>query len=262
MENKIDFVSNVDGKEVKLVMVGITTSIRNDSNKIYTQSLFENVENGIPFTVEVEEVLRKKAIFDPEVDNQKREELSKKLRDTEIALRSAKVGSRKITKDEGRKLALKIKELRAELSNLSQNRSSLLSNTAESIAENVRLNYCVYRCTLNQGTLDNYWKSYEDFKNDIGSKVYTDAVNKFITLSMGVDLTMEKKLYENQWLIRMGFMNEDLQLIDNNGRPVDEKGRLIDKEGRFINEEGKYVDAFGNPINQDGELLIEDGWKE
>lgn len=262
MDNRLEFKSNVDGKDVDLVVVGVTAQIRSDSNSVYSKALFEAVDNGAPFIIEVEDKLRQRKLLDDEADNKLREELIKEIRSLEVQLRSAKIGSRKLTKDEGRILALNIKDKRAKLSNLSQNRSSLFNHTAENIAENTRLNYCVYRCTLRKDNLENYWKSYDDFKNDTTSTVYADAVKHFIALMMGVDADSEKKLYENQWLIRMGFMNDKLQLVDSKSRIVDEKGRLIDSEGRFINESGEFVDAFGNLLDKNGDLLVPDGWQE
>lgn len=260
--NKVEFVTKVGDVENKLMSVGVTNEIRSDSNKVYSAAFFEAVESGIPLTVEVEEMLRKKKLLDDEVDNKERESLIKQLRELEVQLRSAKLGNRRMSKVEGREVALKMKHLRIKLVGLSQTKSALFNNTAENIAENTRLNYYVYRCTLKQGSLEPYWKSYDEFKTDTENPVYGDAVKYFISLMTGLDNSSEKKLYENQWLVRMKFMDDNLQLVDDKGRFVDEKGKLIDKDGRYVSENGSFVDSFGNPLDTDGNLDIVDGWAE
>ena len=68
----------------------------------------------------------------------------------------------------------------------------------------------------------------------------------------------EKKLPENQFLVKYKFADETLHLIDKQGRKVDADGRLVDENGRYINEAGQFVDREGNLVDEEGNFLVDE----
>lgn len=258
--NKFDFKVKVNDSDLNLSIVNITSDIQLSSNQVYSKALFDAIDRGLPLISQVEDVLRKRNLMDDTAKTEEIDALSKKIRDLERTLKSALLNGRKLTKDGGREIALEIKNNRAKLRDVGNSVNNLFSNTAERYADNERFQYYVYRCTVYTDSMQPYWKNYEEFRNDSENPVYTAAFNAFLTMRLGIDTNYEKALYENRWLMKMGFMNMDLQLIDGKGRLIDEKGRLIDKDGNFVNEAGNRVDAYGNLVNDKGELAVEDQW--
>ena len=170
-------------------------------------------------------------------------------------------GSR-MTKEDGKLIAFKMRDLRTELNGIGRDRSECYSNCAERQAENEQMQYFIYACTRKSDG-SHAWTSFEEYKEyDPSSELSNQAATCFLSNVMGLDEDVDGQFYENQWLKRMGFMNDEYQLIDSDGRTVDEEGRLINSDGRFVNEDGDLVDIYGNIIDEDGNLVVEDGWDE
>jgi hypothetical protein len=243
-----------------LKVIRVTPEIRMESQKYFAKALNEAMENGILLRAEMEEHLANRGLLDSVADEAKAAQIRKAIKDLEIQLRQGIQDGRRMTKEEGKKIALQIREERAKLREIGTTVSNLLSNTAESYANNEQMQYFLYACTVDAKSGQRYWPTYESFKADTDSEAYAKSTGEFLSMMTGVDKDYERKLYEHQWLIKMKFMNEDLQLIDDQGRLVDSEGRLINKDGRFINANGDYVDIYGNPIDETGNLLIADTW--
>jgi hypothetical protein len=58
-------------------------------------------------------------------------------------------------------------------------------------------------------------------------------------------------------LLKYGFVDKDLHLIDHKGRKVDRKGRLVNNEGFFIDENNNRTDGEGRPIDEQGNYIVE-----
>ena len=71
------------------------------------------------------------------------------------------------------------------------------------------------------------------------------------------DDDFEKNLPENKFLLKYGFINDDLRPINKDGKLIDWEGRLIDEEGRYLDNDGNYVDIDGNPVTEEGEPVVE-----
>jgi hypothetical protein len=254
--NKHEFVVN----GLKLRVINPTSEIKLESSKYYFKALQEAMTNDYPLSVELEKILTDRKIYNPESEEKRAIELRKNIRDLEIKLRRGIVDNRKMTKEEGRDLALLIRKERNKLRDLGSTINGFMNNTAESYANNERMQYLMYACTVYAENGQKYWKTYNDFKSDSSSPVYQQSAEEFLSLITGLDKDYEVKYYENQWLIKMGFMNNKLQLIDNKGRLIDENNRLIDENGYFVDENGNKIDQYGNMVDDQGNLLVEDSW--
>ncbi len=242
-----------------LKIVPINAAVRFDSNKYYSKAFNEAIQSGLSLKIEIEKLLESRGLLDTSIEDKKDEEVRAKLKELEISLRKGIINNTKMTKEQGKAIALEMRKLRSGLGRRGRSLQDYFDNTVESYAENERLQFFIYATTVDAKTGNKYWKSFDDFKQD-NSNTSRTASEKFVQALTNVNFDFEKEIYENKWLINRGFMNKDLQLIRQDGKLVDEEGRLIDTEGRFINESGGYVDMFGNPIDKDGKLLIEDIW--
>lgn len=255
--NVIDSKKN----EIKLKTINISPEIRSESNQFYARAFDKALSEGAKLRLECEKLLESRGLLDTASQDKQIEDLRARIKKHEIELRSARINGRRMSKDEGFKLALQIRKLRKELNSIGSSLSDFFKNSAESIADNERFQYLIYACTIRQDNGERFWGSYDDMKNESDQALYSAAINNFVKLSMGVDQDLENPFYENQWLQRMGYANKKGELVDSKGRLVDENGKLINSEGYFVNEEGHRVDVYGNLVDSNGNLLVEDGWE-
>ena len=252
-------VFEVDGTKYKIL--AISPSIQLESQKYYAKAFDQAIEDGAPLHIQIKSMLQQRKLLDDLGDEQKLLKLRKEIKDLEVTLRRGVLNEKRMTKDQGRTIALKIRDLRGDISNMGSDLTSLYSNTAENRADNERYQYYIYACTVKEYDGSSPWASFEKFKEaDTKSELVQKALTTFLAVSTGIDQNFEKNRYEIQWLMKMGFMNDKLQLIREDGKIVDAEGRLINEEGRFVNERGEFIDAFGNAIDVDGNLLEKDTW--
>lgn len=238
-------------------------NLQQEADAIYSKTFMRLWETGeAPPRIKVEQLLKQQGLLDMEAVNFKSDQMRKSLRDLEIKLRKGKnPDGTKMSKHDGRDIALSMRKVRDEIADLTSGVSSYFNTTAESLASLEKIMFLVYSCTKK---LDGspYWPTFEDYKSDANSDSATQAMQELLKVLAGTKIDFERQLYENSWLIKQGFMNEKYQLIDSKGRLVTEEGRLTDPEGNYINEQGQRIDYFGNLLNDEGELLIEDGWSD
>lgn len=247
-----------NGKVLRILP--INPVVRLESNRYYAQAFNEAITNGYQLKLEVEKMLESKGLLDTTKDELDSENIRGELKLLEISLRKGVLDNKKLSKDDGRKVALSMRKLREKLSSKGRTLNSYFQNTAESYAENVRIQFFVFSCTVDATSGVRYWKSFEEFKNDSGP-VIDAATSKFFNVITNLDVDYEKTFYENRWLIARGYMNDKMEFVRPDGRIIDEDGQLIDAEGRFINESGAFVDKFGNLIDKEGNLLVGDVWE-
>ncbi len=254
---KVEFKVNDRNYYVK----DLSNDVRMEGQKIYNIEFKKGLDAQMPLRMEIEETLRARGLYNSEADDLRIKELSDELKLNEIRLRRGEnVDGSRMTKEQGCEVAFRMKELRSQIGEVGSGLSDLMQNSVENYANNYQMQYFIYACTYQQNG-SRYWNSFDDFLKDAGSEVSTAATKAFVSLMTNVDSDFEKKFYENKWLIRQGFMNDKMQLINADGCLVDKEGRLINEDGRYINDKGEFVDRNGNRVNKDGELLEEDVWE-
>lgn len=254
-------VTKVNDKEVKLKVIKVTPEIALESSEQYAKAFNIGLSKGMLLHEELRKIYESRGLLDTTADDKKLKELRKEIKDLEIELRKGRIGDRRMTKDEGRALALKIRVKRGELSSISGRHMDLFSNSVENYADNERSKYLIFACTVYADTGDRFWPTVQHFIDEKNNELATDVIQAFVNVSAGRDGDPSAALYENQWLHRMGFMNDKYELVRADGKAVDEEGRLINSDGRFVDENGDYVDIYGNPIDKEGNLLVEDTWE-
>lgn len=255
---KNEFTVKLGEKELKLKSLTISTKLRLEGQRIYASALKEATDKGLWLKPEVDAMLEAKGLLDTLSEEKKIAEVREKVKNLEMRLRrGVNENGSKMTKEQGKALALQIRTERNSLGEIGQNILAYYNNTADSYANNMLTKYFVYTTTVNAEDGSMYWRTFEDFQND-QTPVMDAAIRNYLKVQ-GADLDAEKNFYENKWLIQMGFMDNKLNFIDSKGRQITEDGILLDADGRFINESGEYIDRFGNRVDKEGNPL-EDVW--
>jgi hypothetical protein len=244
---------NHNDKEHTLLVISPTSAINREAEKVYNQTLIESIRNGLPVVAEIDEYLEKR--FPIEQERREKDEIISLINRKQKSLYSGKDGDRKLTKVEGRTLAIEIMDLRDKLSAQNVSRASLYNSTAERFADIARTNYLLYLCILNSETRKPFFVSYEDYEDHKDSEIILEAVKAFREVTNITYKNDEDP--EVKWLKKYKFMNDEGYFINAQGKRVDAEYRLVDPKGRYINEAGEYVDKFGNRIDEAGELVIE-----
>jgi hypothetical protein len=166
-------------------------------------------------------------------------------------LSQIKKGGKKVS--EGRELAIKVMEKRQELYNVNRKRQVFDDVTIESFAENEKFDYLIYIATVYGDTGKNYWDSFEDMKNDKLSEAYKKASQYAMQIIYNFDIDFEKKLPENKWLMKYGFIDENLNYVDR------KSGERVDKSGRPLKELEaeikRQVDNFQGDIVEEAPFI-------
>ncbi len=234
----------VFGDKGQWAVVRPSGKLKRKADLIYAAALNEAIKAGCLLRQKLDQYMKDQKLWTEEHEKQF-DELRTRLNENEMKLRK---GGVKLS--EGKAIALKIADDRAALRFLLATRSSLDSATAEGQADNVRLNFLLANCIV-----DDHGKPYcndqDDYekKQEEGDPVLNEGMTHFLTLIYGLE---DEKLPENEFLRQYKF-------VDEKGRFVNKKGQLTDRHGRTIREDGRYIDDEGRLVDVDGNLVTEEG---
>jgi hypothetical protein len=245
-----------DGVDVEIYVISPTHKIIQDASLIYNMKVAslirggKNVNERLLLRAEVEEYLEKFNIWTNE-DRLRMEQLGLRIRSIELLM---KKGGIKLS--EGRQLTIETGRLREQMLQLYNKRQQLDSATIESVAENHRFNFLISQCVFKKSTEQPYYGSFTDYLNRSFEQVAITGAKKLAEMLYGLSDNIKDTLFENKWLKKAGFVNDDGKYIDKQGRLTDIDGRRINENGRFIDEEGNLVDKHGNSVDQSGDFLV------
>ena len=235
----------------------INIFIKNPSNEIismserYRAKVFNQcLMDGILTKTELHKMMNERGLWSKDKDK-KHDELTQEIivLEKNLYLGDGKQKTRDL--DDGRKIAIRIRELRIELKDLIAQKIQLEENTAESIADNAKFDYLVAFCTHHENG-EKVYKNIDDYNLKSSDSISFMAAAKLAEMMYNLDTSYEKNLPENKWLSDYDLVNEDLSLVGEDGELVDTEGRKIDENGRYINNKGEWVDKDGNLLNEDG----------
>ena len=221
----------------------------NKAQIVYNKAWREALDGGAMLQQKLNDYLVKQGVWDE--DKQKKyEDFVKKINECELAL---KKGGKSLK--EGRNIAIKLKRLRFEFRDLIAERSNYDSLTAEGVADNIRFDYLVSNCIVDEGG-KKIFKDVDDYNSKATEDWVIKAAGEFARILYNIDPNYEKALPENNFLTKF-------RLVDSDGRLVNKDGHLItvDEDGveRLINSDGYYVayDENGKQyrVNRDGEKI-------
>lgn len=248
--NKKEFKAKVDDKEMVFFVIRPTFKITQEAGGVRSRTFAEAIKNRAILRTELDNILKERGLW----SNEKQLELEKLDSQLDHLLLTLKGGGIKLSK--GRKIALDIKKLRNERSQLLSERVSLDSSTAEGQAENESLSYIVSRCIVNEEG-NPHFKTYEEYQENRASEVARKGFGAYIELISDINVDFENSLPENQFLKSYKFIDDKGRFLNKEGKLVDIDGRLVDEKGRWINEKGELVDKDGNLVDEDGNYLVE-----
>ena len=249
--NSNEFSATVDGKEVTFKVNIPTFDNQQEAQKIYNRAFSDAVNSGSIIRARLDEIMKEQGLWD---DDKEKEllEVQSKINHGEQTL--ARGG---ISLDKAKAIAVEMRGYRNNLRDLLSTKNNLDNNTAEGQADNAKFNYLVSCCVVYKDTNEPYFKGYEDFMNKASQTVAIQGSFKLGNIVYGLSEDFEKELPENKFLTEYGFVDDNLRLVNKDGKLVDENGKLIDENGRFVNENGDYVDIEGNLLSVDGSYLTE-----
>lgn len=190
----------------------------------YAKSFADAIHNGILTRDAMDKKMVEQGVWSEEKEKQ-RTELENFISNGYDVLK-IKGG---IKKSAAKDLAIAMRQKRFELMFLLADKSKYELCTAEGLAERNRLNFLISVCCKNEdGT--NLFKDVNDFYDKQEDEVTMEASRKFANLYAGYDEDIYKKLPENEFLLKYGFVNENLEMIDKDGKIIDEVGNQVKDE--------------------------------
>lgn len=247
MKNKLTFTHDEKEYAVERPSASDETLAQMEYNKAFKDAVDSNAFLRKALT----DVLRKQGLWTDEKEKE-RKELLEALKEKEFKLHKGGIKLK-----EARELAISMAKDRNELNSLMIDIIEMDALTAEGQAENRRFQFLLTRCFKDGVTGKRVYNSVEEYLDSSDSELADLASENFSRLRYDLDDDYVKKLPENKFLVKYGFMNEDLKLVNENNHLVDDEGRLINEDGRFVNEEGQLVDIHGNLVDADGNWVGE-----
>ena len=249
-----EFKATVDGVEQNFKVYKPVLADQKEAQKARNIAFYDAVKSKSILRSQLNSILRERGLWDDE-----KEAHFEALR-REILEGERKLEGGGFMLDEAKILALQIKKLRNEMTNMLVERSILDNETCEGQADNMAFNSLVSTCTflVYDSVETRYFKSLEDYLE----RSYEDVANKAASELSGLlhgnfGNEAMKGLCENKFLLEYGFVDEKLRLINEEGHLVDDSGRLLNESGNYVNESGELVDMNGNKLDKDGNYIVE-----
>ncbi len=241
-------IFEVDSKEYAVLRP--TARQTEDATMEYNRVFSRCLQNGALLRERLDQFMRQQNLWDDEREQQYTDLL------TQINDREKQLAKGGIKLSEARQLALEMKGIRTALQGLIAQRNSLDVNTAQGQAENARFNYLLVGCLVYNDTGEQFYEDVEDYakkQNEDNNQVGLIGAEYFANMYFGLEKDYEKKLPENQFLQKYKFVNDELQLINKDGKRVDIVGKRVDESGRYIDDDGNLIDFEGNPMTAEGD---------
>ncbi len=255
IKNKLVFTTkDTNGKSIQLAVKRPDVEQSRELQKIWNRAFSDAINSKAPLRAKINDIAREQKLWD-DAKEAELQKLQKELFSAELKLK--KGGNAGLTKQDAKKLAFRMKEIRAEIRDLTSARNEVDARCAESQAETEKFAYAVSMCTVNAETGDKYYTNYDEFKTKENEQASLDAAKYLALLTYNLDPNYESNLVENKFLKDYGFVDDKLRLINKDGKLVDSQGRLIREDGRFINSKGELVDGDGVLVDEEGNYKVE-----
>lgn len=251
VKNRIEIKSKDNDGNEKVVYVMRPSRNDNAQAQIIASKVFRDAAlNGALVRKTLEDLLIKQGVW-----NNEKQAQSDKL-DDEIREKLTKLKAGGIKLIEARDLAIDVRIARMNKSLLLAEKNAHDEFTAEAQSENARFDYLVSVCVKDEEG-NNIFSDIDDYKDHSTEPYAAEAAAKLASMLYGLDDDWEAELPENKFLKKWNFIDEDLRLINKEGKYVTKDGKLIDNNFRYINENGEYVDINGKKIDEDGLPVVE-----
>lgn len=240
-------------KTVKIIVRKPNNALVNQAGKVSAKMWAECVRDEIMTKKELEKFMKEHDIWNKDKEEEQKK-ITQEINDLERQLYIGTKGKR-LSKSEGKRIAIQMRIKRNELRDLISERMSLEQNTAESLSDNARFDFLVANCTYDENGQKVY-KDLDDYTENSDSEIGFAAATALAQMMYSIDKDFEARLPENKFLKMFNFVNDDLTLVNDKGCMVDAEGRRIDENGYYLNEEGKRVDKDGNLLDENGNYIL------
>lgn len=179
----------------------------------------------------------------------------------EIEKLENKLYAGKMKKSEGKAIAFKLEDLRREQISLITRMNALDENTIEATQENSEFDFLFSVCLLDEEG-NQVFESVDQYKEkQTEEPYYFTAAQELQNILYGFKQIEEtvKERPEYKFLMKFGFLNDKMQLVDKDGNLVDRNGRRVDEDGYPVNEHGERIDKDGNKLDDKGNREVEFG---
>ena len=257
-----------DGNEVKVLVKKPTPQEYRDSQIAYNQAFRKALDSGAFIRQKLNDYMIEEGIWDDD-----KEEEYKQFVD-EIQEREEIIKGGGIRLSRCKELAIELRNVRAKFRNLLEERNTLDANSAEGQADNARFAALVRLCVVNPDTGNPYFSTGTPVGDEKAYDAQSDqpwvveAASELASMIYDLDPNYDKNLAENDFLREFNFVDEELELINDDGHPVDREGHLINKDNRYIayrTDEGYknqdpeqvyFVNVDGEEVDEEGNKIV------
>ncbi len=180
MTKGIEFKSVIDGQEVKLRLKEETMDIERKCDAEYHLAYTQLMMKGIMPRATLEKHMIEKQIWTPD-DEKKLKELQSQIVNLQIKLEDAK------THDQGLTVAKSMGELRGQCLRLVEVKANVLSNSCESLADQIRRDSYIAFATVYADTGKPVFKDYNDFLRRAGESEQVVMDTRSVVLQLASD---------------------------------------------------------------------------
>lgn len=251
MKNRIEVkAKKSSGEDIVVYVVRPSNKDLINGQLVASATLKKAIDAGAILRSQLDEYMTKSGLWNEEKEKQATE-LNQSIMDDLIKLKKGGIKLKDATD-----LAVTIKAKRTLKMWMEMKRRELDEYTAESQAENARFDYLVSVCTKNEdGSL--VFKDVDDYKNLSSEEYAYKSASALAALINNYDTEWEKKLPENQFLIKYNLVDDKLRLVNKEGDYITSDGKKIDKDFNYVNDDGKKLNEKGEVIDNDGLPIVE-----
>lgn len=209
MEDRIFISKDEQDNDIELRFKSLNQVILTKGDFVYRENFSKAIRAGIMTNAEANKLLRDRNIWT--------EEQERELVDLQIELAQLEDKLIKIKKRDAESLGIfnKIKEVRRSIADINSIRSSVVDNTAESVAAEMRTQFYASECTVYNNSGKKVFRDMKDFLMRLDEKVALDAYRQALInnyeRALGIDINNleDSKLPEDEWLDKLKEVDED-----------------------------------------------------
>lgn len=231
-----------DGNEKVVIVKKPNHKQLNDAH-MYSSKIFNQAKNaGACLRDKLDEFMREQGIWTKGDDDKLNEIITSFNDNLEIVNTGKNKDGSKVKLSEARKAAIEVRRNRLAMNLILAKKREHDAYTIEGQAENAKFDYLVSVCVVDENdklifsNLDDYYEKQEE-------PYAIEAATKLSNLTYNLDPDWEKKLPENEFLLKYKLVDDKLRYYTNkDGKRVNVENELIDELGRKVDENGKLID--------------------
>ena len=256
-DNKDRVIEGLDkeGNTIKTLLRQPTAQDYRDSQVQYNETFRKALDSGALLRQKLTDYMKEQGLWDDE----KQKDNDKYIQDISDREEALKGGGIRLS--DAKRIALELRDLRADFRDLLSEKNALATNSAEGQADNARFSELIRVCMLDPATKNPRFPDQKAYDTQADEPWVVEAAGELAGMIYGLDPDYDKNLEENKFLKEFKFVDEELRFIDNDGNFVDSEGRLVNEDGRFIAYRTKKGRKDKDPeqvyfVNRDGEEVV------